>query len=230
MTTAVARPAYVNTGGAGHTLDEIALQGGSDNGNTVELGWFVSTDVYGDADPHIFVYHWVNGAESCYDDCGWQQWSNTFYPRQNVASLIGREVYIGYVFWQGNWWAWFDDQWMGYFPGSLWGGAYSKTSLIQWFGEVASLDGVPPQTQMGDGIHSPARTAARMRTLCDVDAAAWVCWYRDQQSVATPTTLQYYGADRIGFGDMRYGEFGSLRGVAMPLRGCDRENPPEILR
>ena len=47
---------------------------------------------------------------------GWQQYSNTYYPGQNIGSLVGREIYIGYVFWKGNWWASFDNQWIGYFP------------------------------------------------------------------------------------------------------------------
>ena len=44
--------------------------------------------------------------------------------------------YMGWVFFQGNWWAWYDNQWIGYFPGTLWEKGYSKSSLVQWFGEV----------------------------------------------------------------------------------------------
>ena len=84
---------------------------------------------------------------------------------------------------------------MGYFPGSLWNGEYTKNSLVQWFGEVASLNGIPPKTQMGDGIFPPSPSAAHMFTLCDVDAKAWVCWIRDQQNIAPPATA-YYGINR----------------------------------
>jgi hypothetical protein len=136
--------------------------------------------------------------------CGWQQYSNTYYPGQNIGSLVGREIYIGYVFWKGNWWAWFDNQWIGYFPGSEWNNGYTKSALIQWFGEVSSENGVPPKTQMGDGILPPAPKAAHMLTLCDVDAAAWICWYRDQQSL-TATVPNYYDIQHVGFGDTRYG-------------------------
>jgi hypothetical protein len=73
--------------------------GGPKNGNIVELGWLVSTDQSGDADPHIFVFHWKNWQGTCYNGCGWQQYSNTYYPGQNIGSLVGREIYIGYVFW-----------------------------------------------------------------------------------------------------------------------------------
>jgi hypothetical protein len=46
----------------------------------------------------------------------------------------------------------FDDQWLGYFPGTEWDNSYTKSALLQWFGEVASQNGVPPRTQMGDGV------------------------------------------------------------------------------
>ena len=42
---------------------------------------------------------------------------------------------------------------------------YTKSALIQWFGEVSSENGVPPKTQMGDGILPPAPKAAHMLTV-----------------------------------------------------------------
>lgn len=204
MTMSVDRPAYDNSGGPGHSLNEIAVQGGAGNGNIVELGWLVSSDQNGDDDPHIFVFHWKNWNGTCYNGCGWQQYSSTYYPGQNIKALVGREPYIGYVFYKGNWWAWFDDQWLGYFPGGEWNNTYTKSALLQWFGEVASQNGIPPKTQMGDGVFNPTAKAARMFTLCDVDAKAWVCWIRDQQSVSA-TVPKYYDIAHTGFGDTRYG-------------------------
>jgi len=204
MTMSVNDPAYDNSGGPGHSLNEISVQGGAKNGNIVELGWLVSSEQHGDADPHIFVFHWKNWNETCYNGCGWQQYSSTYFPGQNIKALIGREVYIGYVYYEGNWWAWFDDQWLGYFPGTEWDNSYTKSAVLQWFGEVASQNGVPPRTQMGDGVLPPAERAAHMFTLCDVDAKAWICWYRDQQLLSV-TVPRYYNIQRVGFGDTRYG-------------------------
>jgi Neprosin len=204
MTMSVNRPAYDNSGGSGHSLNEISVQGGANNGNIIELGWLVSSDQNGDADPHIFVFHWKNWNQTCYNGCGWQQYSSTYFPGQNIKALIGRELYVGYVYYKGNWWAWFDDQWLGYFPGTEWDNSYTKSSLLQWFGEVASQNGVPPKTQMGDGVLPPTSRAAHMFTLCDVDAKAWVCWYRDQQLLSA-TVPKYYDIQRAGFGDTRYG-------------------------
>ena len=42
------------------------------------------------------------------------------------------------------------------------------------------------------------------KAKCDVDAKAWVCWYRDQQSLSA-TVPKYYDIRRVGFGDTRYG-------------------------
>ena len=171
MTNSIEKPKYVNTGGSGHSLDEIAVQGGTNNGNIVELGWLVSSDQEGNNNPHIFVYHWKNWVGTCYDGCGWQQWSGTYHPGMDIGSSVGKKVYIGYVFYQGNWWAWFDDQWMGYFPGSEWNGQYTKTSLIQWFGEVASANGIPPETQMARNLgRRKRRDAFRGRSRRSGDA------------------------------------------------------------
>ena len=200
----VERPQYVSSGGGGHTLDEIAIQGGAGDGNIIELGWNVSTDQYGDTNPHLFVFHWINWRGTCYDGCGWQQYSSTYFPRMDLSQLVGRRVYIGYVFYQGNWWAWFDNQWLGYFPGTEWAGAYTRNDLIQWFGEVSSSNGVPPRTDMGDGLLPTAANAATNFTLCDVDAHAWVCWYRDQQVLGS-TVPRDYDIARTGFGSTRYG-------------------------
>jgi hypothetical protein len=204
MTMSVERPAYTNSGGSGHTLNEIAVQGGSGDGNIVELGWNVSSDQYSNANPHIFVFHWINWSPTCYDACGWQQYSATYFPGQDINFLVGRDVYIGYVFYEGNWWAWFDNQWLGYYPGSEWKDEYKRNSFLQWFGEVASNNGIPPLTDMGNGLFPSDENAAHMLTLCDVSVSDWICWYRDQQSLGA-TVPSYYDISRFDFGATRYG-------------------------
>jgi Neprosin len=203
MTNSIEKPQYVNTGGAGHTLNEIAIQG-ANNGNIVELGWLVSSEQYGNNNPHLFVFHWLNGSPTCYDTCGWHQYSSTYFPGMDLGFAVGHKVYIGYVLYQGNWWAWFDNQWIGYFAGSEWNNQFVKTGLIQWFGEVASANGIPPRSDMGDGKFPGVPAADSMATLCDVDAHAWVCWYRDKQSLMR-TVVTDYDITRIAFGATRYG-------------------------
>lgn len=203
----IERPAYDASGGPGHTLDEIAVQGNTSNGNILELGWNISTTQYNNANPHLFVFHWVGWTPTCYDACGWQQYSATYFPGMDLGSLVGRTVYTGYVYYEGNWWAWFDNQWIGYFSGSEWSGNYTRSSIIQWFGEIATANGIPPHTDMGNGLFPSDSRAARNSTLCDVNATDWVCWYRDQQ-VWFATYPTYYDINRSGFGETRYGGLG----------------------
>jgi hypothetical protein len=201
MIATINRPDQV---GGGHSLDELAVQGGADDGDIVELGWNVSNGQYGDDRPHLFVFHWIGWEPTCYDGCEWQQWSGTYFPGMDLSAAEGREVYLGYVFWEGNWWAWFDNQWLGYFPGSEWSDSYTQSQLLQWFGEVASDNGIPPQSDMGNGQFPNRERAARMSVLCDVDAGDWVCWYRDEQSL-TATVPSYYDIAGTGFGQVDYG-------------------------
>ena len=76
--------------------------------------------------------------------------------------------------------------------------------MIQWFGEVATDNGVPPNVDMGNGRRPTDTAAAKNSTLCDVDAAAWVCWYRDMQSLG-PNYPPYFDIRRTGFGETRFG-------------------------
>jgi hypothetical protein len=200
-TMAIEEPVVV---GSGHSLEEISVQGGTDNGNIVEIG---SSVFAGDKDPQLFVYHWLSWAQTCYS-CNFQQWSNTYYPGMDLSGLAGQQVYNGYVFYQGNWWAWFNDQWVGYFPGSLWKGQFQTSQLVQWFGEVATQNGVPPLTQMGNGLFASNPAAAPMSTLCDVNVAAWRCFYYNQQS-PYQTDPQFYTVAHTGFGAIRLGGPGS---------------------
>jgi hypothetical protein len=133
-----------------HSLAEIAVQS-TDRLQIVEVGWTVDPGVNGDANPHLFVYHWVNGAGTCYNGCGWVQFSPTLFPGMQVAADgTGYEYAIFY--WQGNWWIGYQGEWIGYFPGSLWNGSYNTSGLIQWFGELAVSQGTTTLlSTMGNG-------------------------------------------------------------------------------
>jgi len=187
--------------GGGHSLEEMSVQAGKSDGNIVEIGSLVT---YPDPRPRLFVFHWIGWSPTCYDGCGWQQYSGTYYPGMDLSSLVGHQVYNGYVYYKGNWWAWFNDQWLGYFPGSLWNGQFQTSQQVQWFGEVATNNGVPPLTQMGDGLFAANPSAAPMSTLCDVNVAAWLCFYYDQQS-EYQTDPKFYSIAHTGFGAIRLG-------------------------
>lgn len=209
MTFTIEAPIVDNSGDdGGHSVGEIAVMGpGSAAGSLddVEMGFSVSPDQFGDSRPHLFIYHWVNGAETCYNTCGWNQYSNTYSPGMDLTPFVGQNVYIGWVHYRSAWWGWFNDQWLGYINDSEWTGTFTQTAQIQWYAEVASNNGIPPKTQMGNGEFPSKSTAASMATLCDVDAKAWVCFYRDLQS-AGATRISYYDLlNHTSFGAVRYG-------------------------
>jgi hypothetical protein len=187
--------------GAGHSIEETYVSGGPGNNDAVEIG----TGVFaGNPDPELYVYHWINGNTTCYNGCGWQQISNTYYPGEYLPGMVGKSVYNGYVYYQGYWYAWFNDQWLGRFPGSLWSGQFQNSQVVYWFGEVATSNGVPPLTQMGNGLFASNTHAAPMSTLCDVNVKAWLCYYYDQQSLYQ-TDPNFYTVAHTGFGAMRLG-------------------------
>jgi neprosin-like protein len=207
VTMTIENPSVVPTPavGTGHSLEEMSVQGGPDDGNIVEIG---STVLSGTDYPQLFVYHWLGWKGTCYNGCGWQQYSSTYYPGMPLLSMVGDSVYNGYVFYQGYWWAWFNDQWLGRFPASIWDGQFEQSQQVQWFGEVAATAGVPPQTQMGNGLFPSNPAAAPMSTLCDVNAAAWRCYYYNQQTLFQSDATFYTNAD-TGYGATRLGGPGS---------------------
>jgi hypothetical protein len=187
--------------GAGHSIEETYVSGGPNNSDAVEIGTGVFS---GNPNPELYVYHWINGNTTCYNGCGWQQISNTYYPGEYIPSMVGQSVYNGYVYYQGYWYAWFNDQWLGRFPGSLWSGQFQNSQVIYWFGEVATNNGVPPLTQMGNGLFASDPLAAPVSTLCDVNVKAWLCYYYDQQSLYQ-TDPKFYTVAHAGFGAIRLG-------------------------
>ena len=141
---------YLNTKDD-HTLGELAAQS-ADGNQIVEIGWTVDRGVNGDAKPHLFVFSWVNRIPNCYNGCGFVQYSNTFRPGQVVAGN-GVSYLYAIEYYQGNWWVYSQNQWLGYFPESIWSSkhvTFTQVGLVQWFGEVSSEGGI--KTQMGDGI------------------------------------------------------------------------------
>jgi hypothetical protein len=205
MTFDIESPLNFEGEDGGHSIDEIAVETGGGSLTDVEMGWSVSGDQWGDTDPHLFVYHWINGAETCYNTCAWNQYGSTYYPGMSLSSLVGKPVYMGWIHANSAWWAWFNDEWLGYISDSEWSGAFTQAGLIQWYGEIASSNGVPPRSQMGNGLFAENAASATMATMCSADATNWVCGYGDGQSTSA-TDATYYGVlNHSSYGAARYG-------------------------
>ena len=140
-----------------HSLAEMAGES-ADAMNIIEVGWTVDPSLNGDANPHLFVFHWVNGSPTCYNGCGWVQVSTTRYPGMPVTVSTKPETYA-FRFDGSSWWVGYQGEWIGYFPGSLWAGQFTHLDITQWFGEVAAA-GPTPCSQMGDGVLGTGTGAA----------------------------------------------------------------------
>ncbi|BCJ44003.1 hypothetical protein GCM10010168_68060 [Actinoplanes ianthinogenes] len=177
-----------------HTLAEIAVQS-ADGKQIVEVGWNVDRVVNGDDDPHLFVYHWVNRETSCYNGCGFVQYSKTAIAGDTLPMDTAKRFGIQYF--NGAWWIAYDTEWVGYFPVKLWGDVdFSKSGLVQVFGEVAAASG-KPCTQMGNGKPSTDGTAARIGSLAYLNGPAVEMFVR--------STSEYYNVTALSNRTFRYG-------------------------
>jgi Neprosin len=159
----ISRP-YLDSGDY-HTLAEISVQS-ADGQQIVEVGWNVDRTVNGDSDPHLFVYHWVDRQESCYNACGWRQYSSTIKPGDTLPVGVGKR--FGIMHYNNAWWIVYDTEWIGYFPDDLWGGKYTSSGLQQFFGEVAASS-TQPCTDMGNGAPAWSDSAARVGSVAEID-------------------------------------------------------------
>jgi len=170
----IARPTVNETHGTPHSLIELAVQ--TDSGNIVEVGWSVASAQFGDDSPHLFVYHWINRQPTCYNDCGWVQRSSTYFPGMSLSGYEGKDTTLGYeVDSSGNWWAWFNGEWLGYYPAAEWGGQYLSAQTVQWFGEVERQVGQGPPIEMGTGLLPVSDRTAKIFQLCTIATTGSPC-------------------------------------------------------
>jgi hypothetical protein len=123
---------------------------------TLEVGWQVYKQVYGDWVPHLFIFYTTNGYKEQgnwkggYNTLvsGWVQYDNMIFPGTTFTPLstpggAQHMIHIKVQLWQGNWWVRIQGRWMGYYPGSLYqGGGSTFSSLgdhanrVSFYGEI----------------------------------------------------------------------------------------------
>nr|XP_043624646.1 uncharacterized protein LOC122596181 [Erigeron canadensis] len=136
--------------------------------NTIEAGWQVSPELYGDYYPRFFTY-WTTDAyqtTGCYNllCSGFVQTNNRIAIG---AAISPRSVYNGGQFdislliWKdpkhGNWWLEFGKGTLvGYWPASLFTHLRDHASMVQFGGEIVNsrASGSHTSTQMGSGHFS----------------------------------------------------------------------------
>ncbi|GER57806.1 hypothetical protein STAS_35632 [Striga asiatica] len=152
------------------SLSQLWILGGSfaSDLNSIEAGWQVSPDLYGDNNTRLFTY-WTSDAyqaTGCYNllCSGFVQINNeiamgaSIYP---ISSYGSSQYDISILVWkdpkEGNWWMQFgNNHVLGYWPGLLFSYLSESASMVEWGGEVVNSqsDGQHTTTQMGSGHFS----------------------------------------------------------------------------
>ncbi|KAH9307378.1 hypothetical protein KI387_035289, partial [Taxus chinensis] len=150
------------------SLSQIWVLSGSFDGwdlNSIEAGWQVSPELYGDSRPRLFTY-WTTDS---YKETGCYNLLCSGFVQTNskiaigaaispVSKLSGTQYDITMLIWkdpkQGNWWMEFaDNTLVGYWPSELFTHLADHASMVEWGGEVVNTEagGEHTSTQMGSG-------------------------------------------------------------------------------
>jgi hypothetical protein len=175
-----------------HSLAEAAVQS-ADGLHAVEVGWTVDRSTFGDAETHLFVYHWVDGQPTCYG-CDFVQYSKTVTPGAILAE--GAYKQFGIQHFNGAWWIAYDSEWIGSFPDKLWGSRFVQSGTIQVFGEVAASS-TKPCTEMGNGNTPDSTAAARIGSVAYVNGPT--------VALKVTATTDVYATSKLSDRTFRYG-------------------------
>ncbi|XP_074321013.1 protein neprosin [Silene latifolia] len=150
------------------SLSQIWVLSGDFGGpdlNSIEAGWQVSPELYGDTRPRLFTY-WTSDsyqATGCYNllCAGFIQTHSRIAigaAISPVSSFSSNQFDITILIWKdpqfGNWWMNFGGNInVGYWPAELFSNLASHATLVEWGGEVVNTraNGLHTSTQMGSG-------------------------------------------------------------------------------
>ncbi|XP_051121985.1 uncharacterized protein LOC127245263 [Andrographis paniculata] len=154
--------------------------------NTIEAGWQVSPELYGDSSPRFFTY-WTSDAyqaTGCYNllCSGFVQTNNKIAigaAISPISSYNAGQFDITLLIWKdpkhGNWWLEFGNGVLvGYWPSVLFTHLREHASMVQFGGEIVNTQSSSPHhtsTQMGSGYFAGEgfRKASYFRNLQVVD-------------------------------------------------------------
>ncbi|KAL1197819.1 Protein neprosin [Cardamine amara subsp. amara] len=188
------------------SLSQIWILSGSFVGpdlNSIEAGWQVSPELYGDNRPRLFTY-WTSDsyqATGCYNllCSGFIQTNNKIAIGAAISPLStfkGNQFDITILIWKdpkmGNWWMGLGDNTLvGYWPAELFTHLADHATTVEWGGEVVNTraSGRHTTTQMGSG-HFPDEgfgKASYFRNLEVVDSDNSLVPVRDVKILAENT-------------------------------------------
>ncbi|KAL4326125.1 hypothetical protein GQ457_11G015110 [Hibiscus cannabinus] len=171
------------------SLSQIWVLSGSFDGsdlNSIEAGWQVSPELYGDSRARLFTYWTADSYQSngCYNllCAGFVQTSSRIAlgaAISPVSQYAANQYEITIIIWKdpklGHWWMGYgDNNPVGYWPAELFTHLADCATLVEWGGEVLNSmpDGKHTSTGMGSG-HFPEEgfgKASFFRNLEIVDA------------------------------------------------------------
>ena len=200
------------------SLSQLWLTGGTNKGQqTLEAGWHVFPNLYGDSRTRLFIYSSVAGTPGgCYNlECGrFVQTSSAVILGAPLActSVDGGpqcEVTLEYARSDsGDWWLRVDGAWIGYYPASLFdpAGLGRSATAVEVGGEIVnqSVQGVHTATSMGSGRPPSAGYghAAYIRNIQYLDMGSN---YRDVPSLSTTSPNGYQSVVINGARDSFWG-------------------------
>ncbi|CAN6476985.1 unnamed protein product [Victoria cruziana] len=154
--------------------------------NSIEAGWQVSPELYGDSRPRLFTY-WTSDAyqaTGCYNllCSGFVQTNSKIAMGAAISPISaysGNQYDITILIWKdpkvGNWWMGFGENTLvGYWPAELFTHLADHADMVEWGGEVVNtkFSGKHTATQMGSGhfAEDGFRRASYFRNIEVVDA------------------------------------------------------------
>ncbi|PSR92798.1 DNA-directed RNA polymerase [Actinidia chinensis var. chinensis] len=188
------------------SLSQIWVLSGSFDGsdlNSIEAGWQVSPELYGDSRPRLFTY-WTSDsyqATGCYNllCSGFVQTNSRIAIGAAISPVSftnGNQYDITILIWKdpklGNWWMGFGDSMLvGYWPAELFTHLADRATMVEWGGEVVNsrANGRHTTTQMGSGhfAEDGFGKASYFRNLEIVDSDNSLSSARDISTLAENT-------------------------------------------
>ena len=142
------------------------VRGSGEDKETLEAGWQVYEDLYGDWRAHLFIYftpdNYGSGGGYNLSTGDFVQVNNTVYIGGGFtvySDKNGSQYYIKLMIYKdgarGDWWLRYGDTWVGYWPRSVFDskGLNEQASRINFGGEIVNIrtDNRHTRTDMGSG-------------------------------------------------------------------------------
>jgi Neprosin len=169
---------------------------------TEETGWVVYPAMFGDENPHLFIFSTPNGyASGCWDNtCGdfvVVKDGGDIGARLSPTSVLGGaqyEIALQYQFTGGNWWLCVSGTCIGYYPGSMYnGGQNTKHAQEIEFGTEAVGTTVWPPAGSGQWPSKGWEYGAYQRDLFYINDSGTSVWDSLTSDIPSPKCYSIAG-------------------------------------